>query len=282
MNPHFTLSPTPPTGTEAAMPHHRRQSVTNRDGEWDLPTDRNQWDPSGSGGNGWRFPFRDDEPDYNGPSTDTHPVPAYTAPPDTGAEHYPPSDTDLAHAPLPETDTQEATSRPRGMGKGAVTALGVGIAVVAAVAGFGGGWFLQQPKIDEAREDASLLESSLNDTYRKSLTFSYGWPICNLTEYGQPRESIWFDEDRNIAPNGVGCLYENGEQEISITAGLFINNNNAPSEGLGFPEEGYQWWNYVDDGVWIVVTGPDAIANKRTADEAESKLRALKDQTLSS
>lgn len=186
--------------------------MTGRDGNtpWEPPKGENQWESSGGGSYGWQFPFRDN----NGPNDSEtaamptpdapRPDPAHTAPSGAGTEYHPPADAGPAYVPPSGTGTRETTSKPLGMGKGTVAALGIGAAVVAAAAGFGGGWFLQQPKIDEARSDASRLESQLNeseetragsensldslkDAYEKALIPSVGWPICGIDGYGPPR-----------------------------------------------------------------------------------------------
>ena len=349
--------------------------MTDRNGNtpWELPKDGNQWGSPDSSGYGWRFPFRDDELDNNGPDdsetaempvpgatpapapdssrdvtsddgtsndgaaddgpaadeeetrempanepvatdpeppTDTRPEPAYTAPADTGAEHHPSSGTDPANAPSPEAGTRETASKPRGIGKGAVAALGVGVAIVAAAAGFGGGWFLQQPKIDKAEENYSSAsndawslekelkeakqnhadsESSLEENYKNALTASNGWPICNIDGYTSIRQSVWHytSEDLKglITPLGVGCNYTNGNQIIFVTSGRLMDDansagDNAPKIGShSYDKTGYRFIKYIDDGIWITVQGPDERSNEQTAKEVEGKLRTLKDQT---
>lgn len=293
--------------------------MTGRDGNtpWEPPKDGNQWESSGGDSYGWRFPFRDDD----GPNDSEtaamptpgapRPEPAHTAPSGAGTEYHPPSDAGSAYVPPSDTGTQETTSKPLGMGKGTVAALGVGAAVVAAAAGFGGGWFLQQPKIDEARNDASLLESQLNDSeetrtgsenslsslredYKNALTASNGWPICNIAGYGDPSQAYWYftsgDLEGLMTAAGVGCRYtvENTGQSISIVAGLSTeeakkNEANRLEDG-SWPDDkhGYRFVNNVDNGVRIIIRGPNETANKQMAEEVEGKLRALKDQTPSS
>ena len=347
--------------------------MTDRDGNtpWELPKDGNQWESPDSSGYGWRFPFRDDELDDNGPddsetgempvpgatpapapdssrdvtsddatsdgatpddvptadeedtrempvgepaatdpepSTDTLLEPAHAAPSDTETEHNPSPDADSAYATSPTADTRETPSKVRGMGKGAVAALAIGVAIVAAAAGFGGGWFLQQPKIDEAHRDTSRLAnqlheseetrtgsetslSSLRKDYKNALISSNGWPICNVAGYGDPSQGYWYftsgDLEGLLTAAGVGCQYtvEDTGQLIFILSGLSTeeakkNVANGLEDGSKPDDKhGYRFINYVDNGVWIIVQGPNEAANKQTADEVESKLKALKDQT---
>lgn len=86
-----------------------------------------------------------------------------------------------------------------------------------------------------------------------------------------------------IAPRGLGCGFNHEGQYITITSGLIKEDlsDDISSEGSHRTNDGYRFTKYVDNGVWITVEGPDETANKQTAEEAERKLRTLKNETSS-